>query len=267
MARRKTPAVLVLAGSDPSGGAGLEADLKTLHQHGVAGMAIPTLLTVQNRREVTSVRFLDPDFAARQWHALFAERRPDAVKVGALGSAAMVRRVTALLQSPEARGIPVVLDPVLGSTSGAALLEPKAFPALKRLLRLCRVVTPNAPEFAALCGRAVDAGNAKNLLRAFCGSQSFAVLLKGGHFKGRKCDDLLFDRGRLIELRASRLPEMNFHGTGCVLASSIAAHLALRRPLADACRRAKAFVREAMAAGAHSEKPRNGAVLNLWVKA
>src|SRR6266852_4543716 len=130
--RSARPIVLTLAGSDPSGGAGLEADLKTFHQHGVYGMAIPTLLTVQNARGVQQVRFLDPAFLAAQWRALFEEVPPTAIKIGALGSRAMLLKIAALLHSPAAREIPVVLDPVILSASGKSLLAEDALKDLQQ---------------------------------------------------------------------------------------------------------------------------------------
>ena len=262
--RRKVPIALSISGSDPSGGAGLEADLKTWHQHGIYGMAIPTLLTVQNPAGVRAVRFLDPDFFREQWKFLFAAHRPDVIKIGALGSAVMVRRVGDLLRSREARGIPVVLDPVLGSTSGTSLLDAGALPGLKKLFRFCRLITPNAPELALLSGREIFPKHAAECLRDYARGQPFAVLLKGGHLAGEESVDFLFDRGRLLRLRAPRLRAVYSHGTGCVLASSIAVHLAWKRTLPQACRRAKVFVHNALA-GAMTFEGGSGA-LDLWTE-
>jgi hydroxymethylpyrimidine/phosphomethylpyrimidine kinase len=254
--------VLSISGSDPSGGAGIEADLKTFHRHGIYGMAIPTLLTAQNTLGVRGVCFLDPDFLAEQWRTLLTDLRPSAIKIGALGSKRMVLQVVKLLSSPAAAGIPVVLDPIMGSTSGAGLLESNAFPVLaSRLIPLCRLITPNAPEFSALCGMNIKSDTAVASLRAFGRDKPYAILLKGGHFSGSESLDLLWDQGHVTRLRGVRLPG-DIHGTGCVLASSVAANLALGCSLLTACRRAKSFLHKAIATA-----PRLGngrPPLNLW---
>src|SRR5690606_37102679 len=204
---RRPPVVLTIAGSDPSGGAGQEADLKTFLRHGVYGMNLTTLLTVQNTRGVQSVKPLDPDFLERQWTALLEDIRPNVIKIGALGSVAMMRRVAKLLNSSEARGIPVVLDPVLGSTSGSPLLDAKALAGFRRELRpRCRVVTPNFPEFEALFGPFAAGMPPEERLRSL-GRRPYAVLLKGGHVPGARtagCPDWLWDRGRLVVLPGKR---------------------------------------------------------------
>lgn len=267
-APKTPPAVLCLSGSDPSGGAGLEADLKTFHRHGVRGMALPTLLTVQNSRGVREVHFLDPNFLAKQWRALFADARPAAIKIGALGSRRMVLRVAGLLSSPEAKGIPVVLDPVLGSTAGVPLFEESGLALLvKRVFPLCRVVTPNVQEFTQLFDENFPASPKLDVaaasLRAL-GNRPYAILLKGGHLSGSESTDLLWEKGRLTRFTETRLP-WSAHGTGCALASSIAAHLAWGRSLPSACRKAKAFVHAALAEatpiGPGSKGRRS---LNLW---
>src|SRR5690606_24183900 len=147
------PVPPTIAASAPRGGAGQEADLKTFLRHGVYGMNLTTLLTVQNTRGVRDVRPLDPAYLETQWKALFADIRPDVIKLGALGALPMAKRVLKLLNTKEARGLPVVFDPVLGSTSGSPLLDPKALALLRReLLPRSRVTTPNLPEFEALFG-------------------------------------------------------------------------------------------------------------------
>lgn len=256
------PIVLSISGSDPSGGAGIEADLKTFHQHGVYGTVIPTLLTAQNTLGVKKVRFMDPDFLAEQWKALFADLKPGALKIGALGSRRMVLRIAKLLASPQARGIPIVLDPVMGSTSGASLLESAAIPVLmKRVFPLCQIITPNAIEFSMLCGKSIDAKNAENLLRDFGRDKSYAILLKGGHLEGADSTDLLWDRGRLTRIRGPRF-KVGAHGTGCVLASSLAANLALGYSLPEACRLSKTFVRKALSTATRTGH--GSRALNLW---
>lgn len=250
----RTPlVVLTIAGSDPSGGAGQEADLKTFLRHGVYGMNLTTLLTVQNTLGVTAVKPLDPSFLERQWKALFADIRPDVIKIGALGTVSMMNRVAKLLNSREARGVPVILDPVLGSTSGSPLLDARALAGFRsKLLPRCRVVTPNLPEFETLFGRFPKEMSPEQRLRTL-GARPYAVLLKGGHALASDgsdrsdCPDWLWDHGRLHVLRGKRHSVGNIHGTGCTLASSIAANLALGKSLRTACVNAKAFVARGIA--------------------
>ena len=249
--RLRPPVALTIAGCDPSGGAGQEADLKAFLRHGVYGLNLTTLLTVQNTHGVQAVAPLDPDFLERQWKALFADFTPAVIKLGALGALPMVRRVATLLQRPEARGIPVVLDPVLGSTSGSPLLAAEALRLFRtKLLPRCRVVTPNVPEFEALFGNADGSGGADwpARLRAL-GTRPYAVLLKGGHagFTGAHINDWLWDKGRLFTLPGVRHPVGNIHGTGCTLASALAANLAHGKSLSAAARAAKAFVNQGIA--------------------
>lgn len=242
---------LTIAGSDPSGGAGQEADLKAFLRHGVYGMNLTTLLTVQNTRGVKAVKPLEPDFLEQQWDALFSDIRPDVIKLGALGALPMVKRVAKLLASPEARGIPVVLDPVLGSTSGSPLLAAEALKVFREtLLPRCRVVTPNFPEFETLFGPVGAHRDPGEALRAL-GHLPYAVLLKGGHAGGPDSPDWLWETGkeggRLFRLPGVRYPVGNIHGTGCTLAASVAANLALGKSLPAACRAAKAFVARGIA--------------------
>jgi hydroxymethylpyrimidine/phosphomethylpyrimidine kinase len=261
---KRPPVALTIAGSDPSGGAGQEADLKAFLRHGVYGMNLTTLLTVQNTHGVQDVKPLDPDYLTLQWNALFADIRPDVIKLGALGALPMVKRVAKLLDSPEARGIPVVLDPVLGSTSGSPLLAAEALEVFKQaLLPRCRVVTPNLPEFEALFGPFESDSDPVPHLRAL-EHLPFGLFVKGGHAQseggirrpsgGRRgalgrgdCPDWLWDKGRLHTFPGPRFPVGNIHGTGCTLAASVAANLALGKSLPAACKAAKAFVAHGIA--------------------
>jgi hydroxymethylpyrimidine/phosphomethylpyrimidine kinase len=243
----KPPVALTIAGSDPSGGAGQEADLKAFLRHGVYGLNLTTLLTVQNTLGVRNVRTLDPAWLEKQWKALFADFRPDVIKLGALGALPMAKRVIKLLNTKEAQGIPVVFDPVLGSTSGSPLLDPQALALLRRaLLPRSRVVTPNLPEFDALFGPFEASMTPPQRLRSL-GKLPYAILLKGGHGKGASSDDWLWEDGKLTTLKGKRIAVGNVHGTGCTLASSIAANLAKGKTLAAACRAAKAFVARGIA--------------------
>jgi len=262
MQHKRIPIVLSISGSDPSGGAGIEADLKTFHQHGVYGMAIPTLLTVQNTTGIRKVRFMDPDFLEEQWNAIFADLRPHAIKIGALGSRKMVLRISRLLDKKEAKGIPIVLDPVMGSTSGTPLLEPDALSILtRRVFPHCRIITPNIHEFSKLCGREMKTDSVEKSLRAFGKDKSYSLLLKGGHLTGVESVDWLWHQNRIVRFKSPRL-SVQAHGTGCVLASAIAADLAHGTAVISACRNAKAFVHEALS---HAVKLGKGQkVLNLW---
>jgi len=246
--RPRPPVALTIAGSDPSGGAGQEADLKAFLRHGVYGMNLTTLLTVQNTHGVKAVEPLNPDFLERQWDALFEDIRPDVIKLGALGALPMVKRVIKLLDSREARGIPVVLDPVLGSTSGSPLLAAAALKLFReKLLPRSVVVTPNRPEFETLFGPIATTPSAA--LRAL-EPEGYGILLKGGHDAAsgnRDCPDWLWHKGRLHTFAGRRYPVGNIHGTGCTLAASVAANLALGKSLPAACRAAKEFVAHGIA--------------------
>lgn len=247
--RKRPPVALTIAGSDPSGGAGQEADLKAFLRHGVYGLNLTTLLTVQNTRGVKNVHPLDPDFLTQQWKALFSDIPPDVIKLGALGALPMVKRVARLLNTPEARDLPVVLDPVLGSTSGSPLLAAEALRVFKRtLLPRCRVVTPNFPEFETLFGPFPAGQTPAQSLRSL-GMLPYAILLKGGH-AAEDVDgspDWLWDGGKLFVLPGVRYPVGNIHGTGCTLAATVAANLAQGKNLLAACRAAKAFVARGIA--------------------
>jgi hydroxymethylpyrimidine/phosphomethylpyrimidine kinase len=245
--KRAPPVALTIAGSDPSGGAGQEADLKAFLRHGVYGLNLTTLLTVQNTCGVQAVEPLDPDFLERQWKALFADFTPRVIKIGALGALPMVKRVAKLLNRPEARTVPVVLDPVLGSTSGSPLLAAEALKLFRtRLLPRCRIVTPNLPEFDTLFGPFPSGLSIEQRLRSL-GKLPYAVLVKGGHSDGPESADWLWENGRLLKLPGKRYPVGNIHGTGCTLAATIAANLALGKSLRVACRNAKTFVAHGIA--------------------
>ena len=258
----KPKVVLSLSGSDPSGGAGQEADLKAYLRHGVYGLNLTTLLTVQNSLGVQAVHPLDPDFLERQWKALFADIPPDVIKIGALGALPMVERVAKLLNTREARHIPVVLDPVLGSTSGSPLLAARALSLFKRkLLPRCRVVTPNLPEFETLFGpfKTTVGTTPVEKLRSL-EKLPYAILLKGGHADGPESIDWLWDNGRLTVFRGKRLPAKNAHGTGCTLSAAIAACLgwgaSLDQAVATSKRFVEAAIREAPGLG-HGQGPLN----------
>jgi len=240
---------LTIAGSDSGGGAGIQADLKTFSALGVYGASVITALTAQNTLGVRAIHAAPPDFVAAQLDAVAEDLRIDAVKIGMLGSPAVIEAVAAGLE--RYRPPAVVLDPVMVAKSGDRLLAEEAIGALRqRLLPLATVVTPNLPEAAVLLGEASAASEAEMLaqgprLRALGAP---AVLLKGGHLEGPQSTDFLFSGSGALRFESPRVATRNTHGTGCTLSSAIAALLARGRALADAVRDAKAYLDGALAA-------------------
>lgn len=235
---------LTIAGSDPSGGAGIQADLKTFHQFGVYGEAAITLLTVQNTRTVAEVVLIEPRLVREQVQAVLDDIPPQAVKTGALGSAGIIEMIADL--APQFRA-PLVVDPVMISKHGAPLIAPDARSALAdRLLPHAALVTPNLHEAEALSERAVrsaeDMEEAARRIHGRCGA---AVLVKGGHLEGEAAD-LLFDGAEIRWYRAPRIDTPHTHGTGCTYSAAITACLALGEPLHAAIERAKRFIAEAI---------------------
>ena len=241
-----TRTALTIAGSDPSGGAGVQADLKSFHAHGVYGMAALALLTAQNTRGVFGVQLVAPALLHDQIRVLFEDMPPHAIKTGALGGPAQVEAVAEAL-SPRMERRPLVVDPVCLSKSGASLLDEAGRRAmLERLMPLATLVTPNLDEAAWLLGRSLrtpaeiaDAG------RAFVGLGARAALIKGGHREGDPIDVLCTADGS-HELHAARIATRNTHGVGCSLSASICAWLARGEGLLDACRAAKRWISEAI---------------------
>lgn len=242
--------VLSIAGSDPSGGAGIQADLKTFGALGCYGMAAITALTAQNTQGVSGVHVPPAAFAAAQIDAIFTDVRVDAVKIGMLASGEIVEAVASRLRAHHARNI--VLDPVLVATSGDSLGAPDVVDAMKRhLIPLAEVVTPNVPEAMRLADaldEPVDAAGLEALARALHGLRARSVLVKGGHLAGDVAPDVLFDGARISTFTAPRIDTRNTHGTGCTLSSAIAAHLARGLALRDAVAAAKTYLTGALAA-------------------
>ena len=240
-----TPVALTIAGSDPSGGAGIQADLKTFHQHGVYGASAVTLLTVQNTRTVAGIEFVAPAFVAAQIDAVVSDIPPQAAKTGALGRADIIEAV-----ADRARGFrfPLVVDPVMVSKHGLPLLADDAVDALvERLLPHAALVTPNLPEAARLAGFTVeDAEGMERAARAIHAMGARHVLVKGGHLAASAMD-LLFADGRVTVFPGERIQSIHTHGTGCTLAAAIAARLARGDTIESAVAGARAFVREAIA--------------------
>jgi hydroxymethylpyrimidine/phosphomethylpyrimidine kinase len=233
------PVALTIAGSDPSGGAGIQADLKTFHQFGVYGEAVITLLTVQNTRGVMRVEVMDPALVREQIDAVVSDIPPAAAKTGALGS---VKVVAAVAAWAALKTVPLVVDPVMISKHGAPLISPAAQDVLKHLLiPHALLVTPNLPEAEALTGQKDPQKAADILLTLGC----TAVLIKGGHASGEPVD-LFFDQDGPLLLTGRRIQTAHTHGTGCTLSAAITALLASGVPLRESVPRAKAFIQAAI---------------------
>ena len=249
-AARAVPRVLSIAGSDPSGGAGIQADLKSIAANGGYGMAVLTALTAQNTQGVRSVHVPPTDFLRAQLEAVSDDIVIDAVKIGMLADAEVIRTVGAWLDA--VRPPIVVLDPVMVATSGDRLLDPDAERELRGLLGRATLVTPNLAELAVLAGRDIvdwtDALSAAEVLSAEVGA---AVLVKGGHLAGDQTPDALVDarNGRHQEFPGSRIPTTSTHGTGCSLSSALATRLARGEAPGDAVQAARSWLRESIRAG------------------
>ena len=237
---------LTVAGSDPSGGAGVQADLNTFSRLGVYGTSVIVALTAQNTTGVSAVMDVPADFVARQWEAVMSDIPVNAMKTGMLGNASNVEVAAEMIDKYGLKN--VVVDPVMASTSGAKLLASDAIDTVKKqLLPRALLTTPNADEARILTGIEVrsqeDMEEAAKRLRAM-GSQY--VLVKGGHMEGDAVD-VLFDGSVFNYFRSVRIGHTNIHGTGCVLSAAITAYLALGNPVDDAVRLGKDFITEAIA--------------------
>ena len=241
--------VLSIAGSDPSGGAGIQADLKTFSALGCYGMAVITALTAQNTQGVTGVHVPDAAFIAQQIDAIFADVRVDAVKIGMLGSPEIVQAVAGALACHKPQHI--VLDPVLVATSGHSLGAPGVVGAMReKLFPIATLITPNLPEAARLAevDMPADEAGLEHLARVLAGQGARAVLVKGGHLSGETAQDVLFTEGGVSHFSAPRVKTKNTHGTGCTLSSAIAAHLAKGFGLEQAVQKAKDYLTQALRA-------------------
>jgi hydroxymethylpyrimidine/phosphomethylpyrimidine kinase len=248
--RRCPPIALTIAGSDSSGGAGIQADLKTFSAFGVYGASVITALTAQNTRGVQGVHAIPGAFVAAQLASVLSDLSVGAAKTGMLANAEIVTAVAeALAARPD---LPLVVDPVMVATSGDLLLEPAAIAALKtRLLPRARLLTPNLPEAARLLGesQASTVDDMVNQARALVALGCRAVLLKGGHGSADPVVDVLVDAGEVTHHILPRIATQHTHGTGCTLAAAIAALLAGEVPLAAAVERAKLYVWRALEGG------------------
>lgn len=244
--RPVVPIALTLAGSDPSGGAGLQADLKTFHQHGVYGTSVVTLLTVQSTVAVARVDVLSPELVAQQLDHLLADFTPQAAKTGALGSTAVIE---VLAMRAAHFTFPLVVDPVMISKHGQSLLEPEARHALThRLLPHCFLVTPNAHEAEALTGKSVKTlSEARDAARRIADLGPKHVLVKGGHLETADAVDVLFSDGALHEFHAPRQASVHTHGTGCTSSAAITARLAKGQALVEAVAAVREWLSRAIA--------------------
>lgn len=239
--------VLSIAGSDSSGGAGIQADLKTMAMNGVYGMSAVTALTAQNTTGVKAIFQVSPEFLRQQIDAVFEDIRPNAVKIGMVPSARLLSVIVERLKHYDASRI--VVDPVMVSTSGFMLMQEEVIPVLEReLFPMAALVTPNLPEAEVLTGMAMK--NPKDMeeaARKMGETYCCAVLLKGGHASGN-ANDLLYDHGRYHWFTGRHIRTFNTHGTGCTLSSAIAANLAKGFALEEAIKRAKDYLAGALAA-------------------
>lgn len=242
------PRLLSIAGSDSSGGAGIQADLKTFAAHGGYGMSAITAITAQNTLGVTAVLALSPEIVAAQIDAVFADPGVDAVKIGMLADSSIVAAVCGSLRAASSRArLPIVLDPVMIAKSGDSLLDEAAIDELERLFPLATLITPNLPEAERLDGNEAPTPAARESLLRRLGERSAAVLLKGGHAGDDEVVDLLWDGARVHRFVHPRLTSRSTHGTGCTLSSAIAARLGRGEALAEAVSGAIDWLHEAIA--------------------
>ena len=238
---------LTIAGSDSSGGAGIQADIKTMTANGVFALTAITALTAQNTTGVAGIFETSPEFLAQQLDAVFTDIYPDAVKIGMVSSAGLIHTIAQKLRQYEAKHI--VVDPVMVATSGSRLLQADAVAALTgQLLPLAELLTPNIPEAEILAGMSItDAAGMEAAARCISERYGCAVLCKGGH-QINDADDLLWRNGTSKWFRGRRIANPNTHGTGCTLSSAIASNLAKGYDLDTSVERAKAYISGALAA-------------------
>jgi hydroxymethylpyrimidine/phosphomethylpyrimidine kinase len=262
----RIPKALTIAGVDPSGGAGVLADVKTFSALGAYGTAVIAALTAQNTRSVTGIHGVPPDFVRLQLDTLFDDVQIDAVKIGMLGTAPITRAVADGLAAPIASGTPrhVVVDPVMIAKSGDRLLSPDASALLvEAILPLATVLTPNLPEAGALLRRSAPESlaemrrAAEDLRRLLGDAGSRWVLVKGGHLAGAPID-VLHDGDRMLELPSPRIETRHTHGTGCTLSAAIAALLPQRAETVAAIEEAKRYVTQAIAHADELQVARSG---------
>ena len=243
----KLKTALTIAGSDCSGGAGIQADIKTMTMNGVYAMSVITALTAQNTTGVSAISEVSPDFLAAQMDMVFTDIRPDAVKIGMVSNSKLIKTIVERLSFYKA--VNIVVDPVMVATSGADLMQSEAVFTMKEfLLPMASLATPNIPEAEVLTGNKIaskeDMEKAAVHINQMC---SCSVLLKGGHTI-HDASDVLFHNGKIEWFYGKRIHNPNTHGTGCTLSSAIAANLAKGYNLENAVQRAKDYISEALAA-------------------
>ena len=238
---------LTIAGSDCSGGAGIQADLKTMTMNGVYGMSAITALTAQNTTGVKSIQEATPEFLKDQLDAVFEDIFPDAVKIGMVSSTELIHVIADALRLYQARNI--VVDPVMVATAGSALIQTQAVQTMvEELLPLADLVTPNIPEAEVLSGMTIHSKEDMETAAKQLGDRyGCAVLLKGGH-SINDANDLLYTEGKLYWFQGKRIDNPNTHGTGCTLSSAIASNLAKGFSLGESVQRAKEYISGALAA-------------------
>ncbi|MDR2185965.1 MAG: bifunctional hydroxymethylpyrimidine kinase/phosphomethylpyrimidine kinase [Treponema sp.] len=241
--------VLTIAGSDSSGGAGIQADLKTMCALGVYGMTVITALTAQNTRGVYRIQEIEPGMVAAQIEAVFTDIRVDAVKIGMVSGGEIIRAISGCLLRFKAQNI--VIDPVMVAKSGDPLLRPEAEQAVRDFAVLADILTPNIPEAEILSGVPIhteeDMLLAAEKIAALGGSRGPRhILIKGGHRLGTSAEDLFYSGGRVVRLPAGRIETRHTHGTGCTLSSAIACRLALGDSPEAAVRAAKDYITQAI---------------------
>ena len=254
--------ILTIAGSDSSGGAGIQADLKTFLANGTYGMSVITAITAQNTTGVFAIQDIDSAIVKAQLDAVFTDIIPDAVKIGMVSAPELIHVIAEALKQYNAQNI--VLDTVMVSTSGCALLKPEAKQALiEELLPLAKIITPNIPEAEVLADRKIETKQDMELAaEQIAAKTNAAILIKGGHFN-ESADDLLYVDGTIQWLTGKRIQTENTHGTGCTLSSAIAANLGKGMGLFDAVQSAKNYLTGALAVGMNLGKG-NGPVHHGW---
>ncbi len=241
--------VLIIAGSDPSGGAGIQADIKTATASGVFATTAITALTVQNTQGVTDILDIRPDFVIAQAKAVLDDIGADAIKIGMLHRCEVIEAIAELLADYLA--IPVVLDPVMVATSGDQLLEAEALKALTAMIKQCKnplYLTPNIPEAELLSGGSIASLDAmetagKELLKDY---NLTGLFMKGGHLQDKRCTDLLLTQTETLRMTSPRLQTRHTHGTGCTLATALACQLACGATAGDAAQAAHTYVHQAI---------------------
>ncbi len=238
---------LTIAGSDSCGGAGIQADIKTMTMNGVFAMSAVTALTAQNTLGVTGIQESTPEFLALQLDAVFTDIFPDAVKIGMVSSTELIRVIAEKLRQYQARH--VVVDPVMVATSGSSLLKSDAVRAMtEELFPLAEVITPNIPEAEVLSGERIQSeADMEKAAAAISKKYGCAVLLKGGH-SINDANDVLYQNGNIVWFRGKRIDNPNTHGTGCTLSSAIASNLAKGFNLTTSVERAKSYLSGALQA-------------------